>query len=160
MSWTPQHSGSKLRFRPQCENKFTRQSFADVLRSVGMIAEKWLQTVSKQPSEGDSGTDTQVKYQLVVPIHDWDAKGEWWEDHLKSCFPTWLTLKRFAWSFNPRKCTSSSVLIVIDLIPRTAPDESYQWMTEKSPPTDTTTQSAIEPNIDAESSSSSKVAQG
>ena len=159
-SWTPQHSEPRLVFHPRYESQFTRQSFADVLRGVGMIAEEWLQTVKKQPSEGGSGTDNRVECKLEVAIYDWDAQKEWWDDHVKGCFPTWLKLKRLAWSLKTRKCPFNSVLIAADLTFRTAPDKGRQWMTEKSPsPADTTTQSAIEPNVGAESSSSSKVAQ-
>lgn len=114
-SWTPQHSEPRLRFCPYREEKFTRQGFVDVLRSLGTIAEEWLQTVEEQASEGDSRMDHDVQYQLFVDIYDWEAQREWWLDHLISCFPTWLDLKRLNWTFNSRKCIASSVLIAANL---------------------------------------------
>ena len=114
-SWTPQCSEPRLALYPFREDWFTREGFADVLRHVGTIAEERLQGVEDRPSGGDCGTDHRIQYQLMVVIHDWDAQKEWWEDHIKSCFPTWLDLGRLNWRFNPRKCASNSISIATDL---------------------------------------------
>ena len=115
MSWKPRCSEPRLRLGPIREDLFTREGFADVLRGVGTIAEECLQVVEEQPFEGDCGTDHRIQYELTVIIRDWDAHKEWWEDHIDSCFPTWLDSGRLNWRFNPRKSTSSNVFIATDL---------------------------------------------
>ncbi len=106
-SWKPQHSGSDLRFRADRQELFTRRGFADVLRGLGTITEAWLQTVEEPPPEGESGNNHHVEYKLRVHIHDREAEKNWWSHHLKSCFPTWLKLRRLRLSIHAREYTSN-----------------------------------------------------
>ena len=105
--WTPRRLDTLLVLRPRYEMEFTRRAFADVLRSVGAIAEAWLQNVEEPHPTSESGTETCMKYKLHIQVEllDWKAEEEWWEGHLKSCFPTWEGLKRLSWSFKTRECT-------------------------------------------------------
>ena len=157
-SWAPQHSEPELTLSPRREDAFTRQGCADLLRGVGMIAEEWLQTI-EEPSEGDSGSGHRVQYKLVVDIYDWEAQKEWWRDHLISCFPNWLDLGRLSWSFDPRKCTPSSVFIAADSTFRIAQTRYNKWAPEQQPraPANIIPKAAIEPDVDTDTSSFSKV---
>ncbi len=108
-SWKPQHeSEPDLVLRADYEDSFTRRGFADVLRGLGTVIEAWLQTVEGPPPAGESRDCRQAKHRVRVEIVDWDAEKEWWWDHLKSCFPTWLKLGRLSWYFYTREYISNS----------------------------------------------------
>ncbi len=132
-SWKPQHSEPALELRAYDEREFTRQSYADSLRSLGTIIEAWIQTVKqplqtvKQPLQageqpplagGGSEKGPHTKYRLNVDIYDWDAERKWWSDHLDSCFPTWARLGRLHMVFLTRECLSagSATTIAPDFI--------------------------------------------
>ena len=57
-SWKPRRLEPLLVLRPRYEMEFTRRAFADVLRSVGAIAEAWLQNV-EEPFTSKEGYRTQ-----------------------------------------------------------------------------------------------------
>ncbi|KAI1784997.1 hypothetical protein LXA43DRAFT_900718, partial [Ganoderma leucocontextum] len=91
-------------FHPSPKFKFTRQSFADILRSFSTIAEKWLRTVEEQsPAGGSEDHHRSVQYQLTVQIFDVEVEKHSWLRHLVSCFPTWLQLGRLYMDFRTRE---------------------------------------------------------
>ncbi|KAM5545207.1 hypothetical protein V8D89_001318, partial [Ganoderma adspersum] len=98
-SWKPRSLEPSLVLQASLEMEFTCRAFADVLRSIGAITEAWLQTVEQAHPEDGSVNATCMKYKLVVQLCDWETEKERWEDHLKSCFPTWLQLGQLNLTF-------------------------------------------------------------
>lgn len=107
-SWKPRCLELLLLLQSSSERRFTRRAFADVLWELGAITEVWLQTVEEPHPAGESKKDPRARHRLHIGIRDWNAKEGWWEDHLKSCFPTWLQLERLSWNFDTREYTLDS----------------------------------------------------
>ncbi|KAM5545185.1 hypothetical protein V8D89_001296 [Ganoderma adspersum] len=139
-SWKPRHTEPYLELCLSGASIFTRQAFADALRDLGRITEAWLQTVEEPHPTGESGNETRIKYKLRVHLYDWKAEEEGWEDHLKSCFPTWEQLQRLSWSFE------------------TPQDKHDEWAKEEeSPKSDTSIPSSRVEEVDSRSTSQTKV---
>lgn len=105
-SWKPRCLEPVLKFAALREDGFARQGFADVLHSLGIIVEAWLQTIEKSHPAGERAAEnnsSDMQYQLYVEIYDWEAERKWWSDHLESCFPTWSRLRRLRWRLCTRK---------------------------------------------------------
>ena len=101
-SWKPQHSNAVLQFGAFYYSRFTRQRFADVLRTLGTIIEAG---VKAPASAGDSKDEEHVQYCVKVFIFDWAGKKKWWEDRVASYFPTWSRLRRLSVILSTREYT-------------------------------------------------------
>ena len=80
-SWEPLLLQPSLVLRTYRDWQFTRRGFADVLRTLGAIAESWLQTVESTPR------NREAQYELVVNICDSEAARKWWSDHIDAFSP-------------------------------------------------------------------------
>ena len=84
--------------------KFTRQGFADILRTLGPIVDAWI----PQPSPANNSNNNDcLNYKLDIRIHESEARRQWWLDCMKQCFPTCVRLKRLHIDFRARKCLKS-----------------------------------------------------
>ena len=107
-SWKPRHS--QLIILPYFHLLFTRHGFADVLHGLGTIIEAMVQGLQNPAPSGDLETQHTVQYQLCIRMYDWEAKKEWWSNHLDSCFPTWARLRQLRMDLSPRESHLVSLL--------------------------------------------------
>ena len=102
-AWTPQYP-SRLQLSAYKYHQFTRQGFADILRTLGPIIDAWI----PQPSPAsNSKNDDCLNYKIDIRIHESEAWRQWWRDCMSRCFPTWVRLKRLHIDFRARKCLKS-----------------------------------------------------
>ena len=94
-SWRPDvplrvvSSAGRLKEPPE----IPRQEFADLLVSISHILEPWLRDQAASCSNmGGSLGESSASRGVQVCMWDQDCWRDWWEKHIRDCFPTSLTL--------------------------------------------------------------------
>ncbi|PIL29509.1 hypothetical protein GSI_08317 [Ganoderma sinense ZZ0214-1] len=94
-SWNLKHA-SRLQFATDDGHKFTREGFANVLRTASLFVDTWIQRDS--PSN-NSEKRPHFDCRLTVRIDDLEVWRDWWWECLKRSFPTWVKLGRLTMEF-------------------------------------------------------------
>ncbi|KAM5545227.1 hypothetical protein V8D89_001338 [Ganoderma adspersum] len=84
-SWKPGYH-SRLEFAVDSGHKFTREGFANVLRTASLFVDTWIQEVAPPDN---SEHHRRCECRPVVHIHDLEVWRQWWWDCIQRCFPTW-----------------------------------------------------------------------
>ena len=94
---------------PNYECEFTRQAYADVLRTMGQVLEGWVGG-NPVPSRVDrEASEQHMLREVCVVLCDWEVWESWWWAHIKGCFPTFAKSDRLYKAYSPRKCSSAIV---------------------------------------------------
>ena len=86
---------------------FTRQSYADLLRKMGQIFERWFRRPSVPLAASGEVSEQHTKRGVFVCLRYWEVWVDWWWKHVQECFPTFAKSERLAMIYHPRVCSSS-----------------------------------------------------
>ena len=89
-SWKPGHP-SRLEFAVDNGHKFTREGYANVLRTASLFVDTWIQEAAPP---GNAEHHRCAYCRLIVHIDDSGVWRQWWWDCIQRCFPTW---ERLGW---------------------------------------------------------------
>ena len=89
------------------EHEFTRQAFADLLRTMTQALERWTHSSPTLPRTDGEASEQRMERGVFVDLYDWEVWQDWWRMQIKECFPTYAKSGRLHMSYGPRECSSS-----------------------------------------------------
>ena len=109
-SWNTELAYQELGLVAYYECDWTRQGFADLLKTMGRVLEEWARGSPAKSRVDREVSKRHLQREVYVEIHDWEVWRNWWRTCIEECFPTFTKSGELRITYKSRECFSKSTV--------------------------------------------------